>query len=137
MQNRDDILEGARCLRPLLLQFTGPAAEEIDRKLADLLAASHHAKVDNQILELVAQRDSTRQWMREFLEVKKSQNAGERDEQFQRFVSRYFAPPPGDPEPVAAMRFECPRGDYVWYQHAAGINPPQCPTHHLTLVRGR
>lgn len=135
MQNREDILEAARSLRPLLKQFIGEAAEEFDQKLAALLAASPNKKVDNQILELVAQHDCTREWMKEFLEIKRSSNSVQRDEMMWIFISRYFAPLPGDPAPIPASRFECPQGDYVWYQPSAGAMPPECPTHQQALVR--
>ncbi|WP_250285738.1 hypothetical protein, partial [Frankia sp. CiP1_Cm_nod2] len=43
---------------------------------------------------------------------------------------------PGDPGPVEASRYVCPRGDYAWYRPEVGAAIPQCPTHQVHLVRG-
>ncbi|MFD8224996.1 hypothetical protein ACFV16_12605 [Streptomyces massasporeus] len=41
---------------------------------------------------------------------------------------------PGTGEPVPALRYECPLGDYAWYRLTVGERVRKCPTHRLLLV---
>jgi len=45
-----------------------------------------------------------------------------------------YAAPPGQPGPSAAPKYECPHGDYTWYQRSVGTPVPNCPTHGVALV---
>ena len=47
---------------------------------------------------------------------------------------RHFEAPLGDPAPVVAPKYVCPRGDYTWYQKSAGSPKQRCPTHQIALV---
>lgn len=129
MYSSEDILEAARCIRPFLQELSGSDAEDLDRQLAELLAARDSQGVENQILDLVACREATREWMRQFLENRNFQKGQPLE------VQRNYSPLPGSPSPVGAVRFKCPQGDYVWYQFSVGTPAPQCPTHRVDLVR--
>ncbi|OUC13654.1 MAG: hypothetical protein B0A82_16135 [Alkalinema sp. CACIAM 70d] len=112
----DDVLEGARCIRPYLPDLLGAAAVECDRQLADLLAQAQQGQaVDGQILTLLKSHPKTLQWLKEFLASKAS--------------SKGYEPLPGSSGAIAAQKYVCPQGDYVWYQRSAGIPVPTCPTH--------
>ena len=136
MSNRENVLEGARLIRVFLPELVGADWNVLDKKLADLLAAaSHDRKVDNQILQAVAEDDRARRWMRDFLRIKQSTEGRSDDSEIRLFLSRSFSSLLGDPRPVPAARFECPQGDFVWYEPTIGATPPKCPTHEVELAR--
>jgi hypothetical protein len=124
MYESADILDAARSIRPYLSQLLPAAqAEAIDQQLADLLAqANTRQSVDNLILELLAEQDSTREWLSEFLQDKQ-----------QPEHLRNWSPLPGQGSIVNAAKFVCPQGDYTWYRPRVGIEPPPCPTHNVSL----
>lgn len=112
----NDILEGARTIRPYLPDLLRPAdADFVDRDLAELLAMARAGqRVGSQITDVLSSRQPTREWMRRYL-------AGQ-------FVP--YSGPPGSPSPHPALKkCVCPQGDFVWYQRSVGQTPPPCPTH--------
>jgi hypothetical protein len=126
MANDESILDAARAIRPFLQELVPLEAAELDKHLADLLAqAVQGEKVTNKIVKGLSNRDSTREWVAQFLKEGAPP------------VSRASGslPPPGDPKPVLAPKYVCPQGDYTWYQMSAGSIIPSCPTHHVSLVR--
>lgn len=125
MYTSEDVLEGARSIRPMLSELLGLNAPDVDNLLADLLTAAEGGdKVDNKVLDLLARNDATRLWMRDYL------RADEKD----AFVVRGYSPPPGPPGPVSAHKYVCPYRDYTWYQRSVGQPVPKCPTHGVELV---
>ncbi|MEB3292251.1 MAG: hypothetical protein VKJ24_03750 [Synechococcales bacterium] len=114
--NPEDVLEGARSIRPFLPEKLGVAADEFDRQLADLLTQAQQGQSrDAQILTLLKSHPATYQWIKEFLATKPT------DKGYERL--------PGGSGAVSAQKYVCPQGDYVWYQRSAGIPVPTCPTH--------
>jgi hypothetical protein len=112
----EDVLEGARCIRPYLADLLGTAATECDRQLADLLAQAQQGQsVDPQILTLLKKNPKTLQWLKEFLAT--------------RATAKGYEQLPGSSGAISAQKYVCPLGDYVWYQRATGIPVPTCPTH--------
>lgn len=112
----EDVLEGARSIRPYLPELLGAEAAQFDRKVAHLLAqAKARKQVDKQLLELLKSNDSTRNWLAEFLSPP--------------LVSKGYQPLPGSGQMTSARKYICPEGDYVWYQRSIGIPTPTCPTH--------
>ena len=68
MFTAEDILKGAKLIIPHLLSLLGEDAEQLELELLALLARAEEGDaVDNQILELLAQHDATRDWMRQYL----------------------------------------------------------------------
>lgn len=125
MYQTEDILEGARSIRPYLSELLGENAEVTDRKLAELLSLTQKGEnVDSVILELLSRHETTRVWMAKFLQLKRPPEPQ---------VEKSYNPLPGTPSPVSARKFFCPRGDYVWYRRAAGASVPECPTHGIPL----
>ncbi|NEQ34005.1 MAG: choline/carnitine O-acyltransferase [Leptolyngbya sp. SIO4C5] len=124
MYQPEDILEAARSIRPYLNELIDPsAAEQLDQTLAELLAqAEQNSSVKILIQKHLREHAETRQWVKDFLEDKKLPNE-----------NRSFQPLPGHRSIVNAPKFVCPEGDYVWYRPRAGMEPPQCPTHHIPL----
>ncbi|MEK6438966.1 hypothetical protein [Pseudonocardia sp. T1-2H] len=121
----DDILEAARTIRSVLAEMPGiddPAA--IDAALA--AAVSEH-DVQAARAELW-RRPVMRRWAKEFVRL------GVPPELVLEQTRSGAAPPPGHGGIVAAPRFRCPQGDYVWYRRTAVHAVPLCPSHRVRVV---
>ncbi|MCC5612578.1 hypothetical protein LC612_39265 [Nostoc sp. CHAB 5834] len=118
----EDVLEGARSIRPYLPELLGQQdAEKVDKELSNLLAqASAGEKVDDQVLELLKIYKATRDWLAEFLSKKQ--------------VSKGFQPLPGSGDAISASKYVCPEGDFVWYRRSIGVSIPICPTHGALIL---
>jgi len=129
MYQTEDILEGARTIRPHLHELVGGEAERVDDALADLLArAELGQKTDTLILDLLSTHKATKDWMRDYLSRPYSlrESAG---------TKGYYTRPGGDSAPISAQRYVCPvAGDTVWYRQYAGEDIPMCNTHGVQLV---
>lgn len=126
MYNTHDVLEAARIIRLYLPDLLGTDAEQVNRALSDLLdKALSDESIDNQILELLAERDATREWTRQFLSDKVPPP-----------VMRSYDPLAGSPSVIRANTFVCqvPGCSMVWYRPQSGIEPPNCQEHKVPLV---
>ena len=124
MVKPEDVIAGARDIRPHLPDLVGPGWEELDRLLGDLLTRAEAGQaVDTEILEALRRHDRTRAWLRERLGVARLGEA-----------ERAWRQVPGAPEPIGMSRYVCPGGDYTWYRHSVGVPIPLCPTHKVRLV---
>jgi hypothetical protein len=122
----EDILETARTIGPYLPDLVGAEAETVQVALATYLAKAQSGEaVDIDILELLAQRDTTREWARQFLQDKVPPP-----------VTRSYDPLAGSVSFVDANTFVCPVNgcDYVWYRPKVGMTSPNCPIHNIALV---
>lgn len=117
------VREAAGAIRPYLPRLLGAAASDVDVRLGTLLAAPN---TDDALYDLLAAHPATAAWTATFLETGLPPEFTERD--------RGYSPPPGRGERVAARRYACPEGDFVWYQRSVIAEPPACPTHGLTVV---
>jgi len=123
------ILAACRALRGDLPQLAVAGAEELDRRLAELLAAAESGeRVEDDLLELARTHPRTRLYTEYFLEHGAPPSP-------ERLRVRGYSPLPGEITPIPLRRFVCPRGDYDWYQRAAGEPVPQCPSHGIPLER--
>lgn len=121
----DAILEAARTIRSVLAEMPGvddPAA--IDAALA---AAVSERDAQAARAELWRQ-PVTRRWAKEFGRL------GLPPELVVEQTRGGAAPPPGHGGIVAAPRFRCPQGDYVWYRRTAVASVPLCPSHGVRVV---
>lgn len=126
MYTSEDVLEGARVIRLYLPYLLGEEAKTVDRTLAELLIRAKSGEaVDNQILELLADRDATREWTQQFLEDKVPPP-----------VMRGYDPLAGSVSRIDANTFVCPTAscNAVWYRPKQGIDPPSCKVHKIPLV---
>lgn len=126
MYTYEDVLEAARVIRLYLPDLLGAEAETVDRTLAELLTKTESREtVDNQILELLAERDATRKWTQKFLKDKVPPP-----------VMRSYDPLAGSVSCIDANTFACPTAgcNAVWYRPKAGIDPPLCEVHKIPLV---
>ena len=125
-----DALDAARAIRSYLPELLGDpgTAATIDARLAELLQAAHDGRpVTDAVTDVLAERSATRNWAARFLERGCPPDV----------VGPERGVPGGPPVSVLpAPRFVCPSGDFAWWQRAAGIEPPSCPSHGQPLVRG-
>lgn len=126
MYTSEDVLEAARVIRPYLPNLLEAEAETVERALAELLARAESGEaVDNQILELLAEYDATREWTRQFL-----------NDKIPPPVMRSYDPLAGSVSVIDANTFVCevPGCSRIWYSPKAGIEPPLCQEHKIPLV---
>jgi hypothetical protein len=126
MYTPEDVLEAARVIQLYLPDLLEAKAEAVDRALGDLLTRAESGEaVDNQILELLAERDPTREWTRQFLIDKMPPP-----------VMRSYDPLAGSVSVIDANTFVCevPGCPRVWYRPKAGIEAPLCQEHKVPLV---
>lgn len=122
------IREAARAIRaylPSLLE--AHAAIELDAALAALLAAPEDSVVDDALVAELERNGATAEWTAGFL-------AHGLPPELAVDSERSYSGLPGYGDPVPAVKFVCPGGDYVWYRHAVGQEPPRCPTHGESVV---
>jgi len=115
-----DLRDAARAIRPYLPSLLEEgAAAEVDATLAALLTTDGS---EDDVLAELESNDATAEWTAAFLE---HGVPPELALVYERGVEEL----PGYGEPVRTPKYACPEGDYVWYRHAVGQQPPRCPTH--------
>jgi hypothetical protein len=136
----DALLEVARAIRPYLPSLVGPEAQELDARIAELLAA---AQVDPKRCDALRTLMNSREATAAFADMVLADAPAYRPPEWQPGYQRPqrrggegMQLPPGDTGPVLpAGRYGCPHGDYVWYRPAVGVPIPRCPTHAQVLER--
>ncbi|MEA5467119.1 hypothetical protein [Leptothoe sp. PORK10 BA2] len=126
MYTSKDVLETARVIRLYLPDLLGAEAETVDRALAELLTRAESGEaVDNPILELLAERDPTREWTSQCL-----------NDKIPPPVMRSYDSLAGSVSVIDANAFVCevPGCSRIWYRPKVGIEPPLCQEHHILLV---
>ncbi|WP_261568718.1 hypothetical protein [Frankia gtarii] len=126
--DEDGVVEAARAIRPYLEALIGPAAAgDVDAAIVEAFAADADASAIASRLRLVLDADDDTAW---FLAQVLHDAPDYRPPYEQLFISRGIgsAAPAGDPAPVAADRYICPAGDFVWYRPDLGTSIPPCPT---------
>ncbi|HLM89367.1 MAG: hypothetical protein ACLPN6_31160 [Streptosporangiaceae bacterium] len=137
--DREGLLEAARAIRPYLPDLVGPAADQVDHEIAELLAA--HGRGDNVIpalWSLLARHAATRDFVTEVLADEPHyrppglqpgyQCPAERGTPGTHLIA-------GNVGPVHVGKYLCPKDDYIWYRPAVGVTVPLCPTHGRDLIR--
>jgi hypothetical protein len=120
-ESSERILDAGRAIRPFLDDLVPERARELDAALAEALVEPEPV---DRVLALVTADPETAAWTVAF--VSEGQPPGEgSDRAYERL--------PGHGSPTIAPRFQCPRGDYLWYRRSAGLPVPTCPTHGLPL----
>ena len=128
----DGVLEAARAIRPYLGDLVGAAlASAIDDRIAgEFNSPSNPAETVSRLRALLEEHEDTAWFLTRVL----ADPALHRPPYLQQIRHRGIISPAGDPYLVAADRFVCSRGDYVWYRPEIGTPVPACPTHHLALI---
>jgi hypothetical protein len=125
----EGVLEAARAIRPYLPDLVGPVADQLDRRIAELLAAAAQGEnVAAAVRSLLVSQEATGGFVVEVLADAPSYRPPYLQPGYLR--SRGLQPLAGDVGPVLHVgKFACPHGDYVWYRPAVSIPIPPCPSH--------
>jgi hypothetical protein len=128
----NEMIELARAIRPCLPELVGEKqARAVDRQLADLLGSGGpEADVEAGIDAVFRSSPEILRWVERTLDDDQL-----RPPHAQRTAERIDGPS-GDGEIVDAERFQCPRGDFVWYRLSVVYPVPSCPTHDVALTVG-
>ncbi|WP_131786765.1 hypothetical protein [Protofrankia symbiont of Coriaria ruscifolia] len=143
----DGVLEAARAIRPYLPRLLGDpgAVEKLDQALAETLTGTTAAGTTTgqtaTAVRALLDAHANTAWF--LTAVLADAPAYRPPYQQPRYLHRQtggasyrgMTAPAGDPGPVAADRYACPHGDYVWYRPDIGTPIAACPTHHVPLVR--
>ncbi|NET34884.1 MAG: hypothetical protein F6K19_23150 [Cyanothece sp. SIO1E1] len=117
----EDILEGARSIRPYLPELVGNEYLKLDQKVASLLNQANQGQpVHDLLLDLLKSYQATYNWMAEFLGPQQN--------------SKGFEQLPGSSGLTSALKYTCPYNDYTWFRRTIGSPIPTCPTHQIQLV---
>jgi hypothetical protein len=128
------IAEAARAIRPYLAELLGiQRAAAVDAELAGLLAQAIAGEdVEEALLAVLKADDATIVFLERVLD-----DPGLRPPGVIPDVAKGYSPlPTPEPPPVAADKFCCPYGDYVWYRPEVGVPVGLCPTHRCPLEPG-
>lgn len=121
----------AEAIRPHLdILLPSDSAATMDRQTDKLLQAAESGRdVSEELLAVLNSTAATRDFTRDFLDERTSDDVQDRD-----VPTRRGRRPPGSPA-VAATRWVCPHGDYDWFQVTKADRPGTCPVHDVPLVR--
>lgn len=135
----EGILEAGRAIRPYLdnLLDDMAAAVGLDRQLAELLTSTaDRSGRARQLRDLLDQHVDTAWFLAQVLADAPHYRPPDQQPDYLARAGRAGAGPLGDPSIVAADRYRCPHGDYVWYRPDLATPIPACPTPgHGTLTR--
>ncbi|MGD0703545.1 MAG: hypothetical protein ABSA02_27135 [Trebonia sp.] len=132
----DPVLEAARQIRPFLTGLVGSAAAgPLDEQIAELLVAAQAGQgTAGRLRDLLRGDEATSAFLEEVLA-----DAPEyRPSRWQRRAPTrgIYETLPGDLLPMHAGKYTCLTGrDYTWYRPDVGVPVPNCPTHHVVLVK--
>jgi hypothetical protein len=129
----EGVMEAARAIRPYLDDLVGPlTAEVLDRRIArEFVDHTNQMATPTRLRALLEEQEDTAWFLRRVLADKPRY----RPPYCQPSSQRGIPSPAGDPGPVVADRYACPRGDYVWYRPDIGTPVPECPTHNIPMTR--
>ncbi|TCJ36591.1 hypothetical protein [Parafrankia sp. BMG5.11] len=133
----DGVLEAARAIRPYLQRLVAPAtAASLDHEIAHQLADTPELPAAaRRLRDLLDSHEDTAWFLAEVLEDAPDYRPPYQQPHYLHRQTGGTASPAGDPGPIAAVRYACPRGDYVWYRPDVGTPIPVCRTHHVALIR--
>jgi hypothetical protein len=125
------VWEAARAVRPYLDDLVGAAASQVDVELAEILTDNEDDERSEYLLrEVLEAHEGTFIFLRR---VRDDAPAYRPPQVLAESTGRRYTGPAGNPLPVPADKFACPRGDYVWYRADADEPLPLCPTHRCEL----
>lgn len=124
----ENVLEAGRAIRPDLpgIYVSRDGWQEVDGELAAALAVGDPLVAVRLVRAVLEGHPETAQWWAAFESNGCPPGLA---------VTRGASSPVGATgEVVAAPRFACPRGDYVWYRRSAARPIPVCRTHQVRLT---
>ena len=128
----EKILSAAGEIRPYIPELLDASlAQQLDKQLEDLLAqATSEQDIAQQILKLLVDHESTREWLRLYVEEKYPADA------ILKVIRTYF-PLPTTLHSVESPRYLCPVASchQKWYRRDREQEIPHCPIHDVQFVR--
>lgn len=121
----------ARGIRWFLPDLVGPAAQDVDAEIAQLLTRAGTDQQASQRLRTVLERNRRTQ---AFLRAVMEDAPDYRPPQVQPGIRRDYHSLPGLPGEVPAPKYCCPNGDFDWWRVEVGKRILVCPTHGCALV---
>lgn len=113
----EDVYRAARAYLPNLPENMRPLLEEL------LTRADAGQKVDNQIIDLMANDDRARKWMSAALFDESTRSLSKEPDQLG-----------GDPMPISARTWVCVHGHFTWHIYRIGQPVPPCPIDGSSLI---
>lgn len=129
--DEEGVLEAGRAIRPYLddLLDGTAAAAGLDRQLAELLSSTaERSDRARRLRDLLDQHADTAWFLAQVLTDAPHYRPPGQQPGYLARAGAEGAGPLGDPGIVAADRYRCPHGDYVWYRPDISIPVPVCPT---------
>jgi hypothetical protein len=136
MYSTNDILEAVLLILPRLEELLGTeTGQQVNTQIQQLLHQIQAKEaVENQLLELLAQHEPTRQ------EMKKQLGRSEDSDRTTKGIGyaplpgdSTYAPLLGDSEPLPKPQFKCPHCEYTWSRLKLGKPTPFCSVHKVLL----
>lgn len=143
----DEIVRTAQEIRPYLMKLLeAPNAQRVDQQLAQLLSQSSdplgmasaiapqptatQQAITQQIVDVLSQQESTREWLRLALEERYPA------ETILRTLWTYH-PLSSREHSIESPRYRCPVASchQEWHRRSPEASIPKCPIHHLQMVR--
>ena len=128
----DKLLTAARQIRPYIPELLDAAiAQRVGQQLESLLTtAVSQQDVDQQIVTLLTEHETTREWLRLYIEENYPADA------ILKVIRTYF-PLPGALHAVESPRYLCPVASchQEWYRRDREQAIPNCPIHDVQFVR--
>lgn len=116
-------LDAGRAIRAYLGDLL--AADEA-RALEDALVPALMGEDADAVLALITRDQATAAWTLAFIRDGEPPGGSTR--------GPGYAPLAGHGSVIAAPRFRCPQGDFLWYRRRASVRVPLCPTHGVPLA---
>jgi hypothetical protein len=117
--DREELVRLAETLRS---ELAADAVPELDALVVRLRSGE---PVDDEVYEVLTSTKPLRQRMNELVPANEDEDKG--------VAGRAFQELPGHGEPVAAITYACPEGDYSYPALEVGEPIPLCPTHNVRL----
>lgn len=127
MYKTEDVIQAAHTIRPHLNGLLSTEAKKVDYQLGELLSLANVGEdVKIEIFDLLGEHEQTRVWMQKVLENKKIPS---REKSYSPLNLGKLN------TQIAVQVYICPECNYKWVRHRFGEKVPQCPRHHIDLMR--
>ena len=127
----DEICKAAKAIQPYISELLdAPSAQRLERQLEGLMTDYSIQQGSHiQLSSLLAENESTRDWLRLYLEE------GHPAEDILKALRIYY-PLPGIKNPIESPRYVCPveKCNQYWYRTNREDEIPVCPIHGIKLI---
>ncbi|WP_261571296.1 hypothetical protein [Frankia gtarii] len=134
MDDTEETLAAGRAIQPRLSDMLGPpAAADVASRLEEILASDSAPALKAAAIRVVLdEHDDTARFLRRYLDDPTFRTLGTGSPRDRSGGTDLLA---GDQGPVDADLYHCAQCDYEWEHYQAGESIPDCPDHHIPLIR--